>query len=102
MNSADGAQWIKDEYKRVFNREPVGNCSSCLLDMYNFLSNYEKPKINMADYKFTVKKDYQFVQVAGSIKDLSKFSQKEIKEFLKENEGHEIFFDKEEIKTEKK
>jgi hypothetical protein len=42
------------------------------------------------------------VQVAGSIKDLSKFSQKEIKEFLKENEGHEIFFDKEEIKTEKK
>lgn len=100
ISTPEGRGWLKSEYTRVFNRPPVGDCLNCLMDMYKFL-NYKPNIIDMANFKFTPKADYSLIQIAGSVKDITKWSQKEIADFLKGYPDGIIFFDKEEITSKK-
>jgi len=101
ISTQDGKEWLKAEYTRVFNRPPVGDCNNCLRDMYFFLINV-KNKIDMAKFTFKLKHDYKIVQIAGSVEDLSTFSQKDIQDFLATYPDAVSFFDKQEIEQKTK
>ena len=82
ISTTDGQQRIKAEYTAVFSRPPVGHCENSLRDMYLFLrAKHEQQNLNMTQ-KLKVKAGCEIQHIAGSVTDLSKWSQKEIRDYL--------------------
>lgn len=82
ISTTAGQNRIKAEYTATFNRPAVGHCENSLRDMYTFLRmKNEKPKIEMAG-KLKVKEGSEIQYIGGSRTDISKWSQKQIQEYL--------------------
>lgn len=99
IQTIEGRNSLKADFTSAFNLPPVGECETSLLEMYLRLQGLNKKTQTMAKYKYTLKsEDFGIIQVAGSITDISNFTQSEIEAFLKKYPGAD-FWHKEEIET---